>query len=101
MGMLSFKWGPKKKKKNVKPREVKILFYQDMLRDANDLITKRLKTYDCFDVNVYTKILKDFYWLLDERNLTYRDPGFGDYEGKTTIVVGVQGADFEDHERRR
>ena len=98
MGMFSLKWG---QKKDTKPRNVKIRFYQDILRDANDLITKKLKTSDCFDVDFHTKILKHFYWLLDERNLSYFDPGFGDYEGKTTIVVGTKDADFEDHERRR
>lgn len=97
MGIFSFKWG----KKDTAPKNVKVMFFQDYLKEANKKITERLREYNCFDLNYPTKFLENLYWLLEERNLTYRDPGFGEYNGKTTIVVGVQGADFEDHERRR
>ena len=99
MGMLSFKWH----KKNTEPvrKGIKIMFFQDYLKEANNEITKKLKKWDCFDFNYPTKFLKNLYWLLEERNLTYRDPGFGEYDGKTTVVVGTLTADFKDHERRR
>jgi hypothetical protein len=97
MGMFSFKWGMNE----TAPKSVKVMFFQDYLKEANKKITKGLKEYSCFDLDFPTKFLKHLYWLLEERNLTYRDPGFGDFSNKTTIVVGVQGADFEDHERRR
>ena len=98
MGMLSFKWG---KKKDTAPKYFKVMFFQDYVKKANEQITENLGKWNCFDIDFPTKFLDHLYWLIKERNLDYRDPGWGDFRGKTTIVIGTKDADFKDHERRR
>jgi len=77
----------------------------DSLEGLSNLITKRLKQWDCFDVNVSSERLSAFKRVIVARGLEWANMEGGDepfvYDGIATLVVGERGADFEDHERRR
>jgi hypothetical protein len=77
----------------------------DSLEELNTLITENLKKWDCFDFDVTPKRLNALKKILKGRDLEWvhmegEDEPF-EHKGIITLVVGIQGADFEDHERRR
>lgn len=98
------------KKRGKEPNNVKILSSTDELRELNDEVTEKLKKWKMFDLDVPVRRLgglvgrlrlNSIISVIEKRNLVWADPGFGDYEGKRTIVVGVRGSDFAQHERDR
>jgi hypothetical protein len=72
----------------------------DSLNTINDVITDKLKKWDCFDLDVEKSMLSAVKRVAKARDLEWRDPEF-EVDNVITIVVGHKGADFEDHERRR
>jgi hypothetical protein len=89
-----------------KPSGIKV---SDSLSKINDIISDRIKKWDCFDLDAPLErldavkrviVARDLEW----RNMEYPEKGTGEdfvHDGIVTLVVGVKGADFEDHERRR
>jgi len=75
----------------------------DSLEELSNLITEKLKKWDCFDFDVTPKRLNAMKKIIKGRDLewVYAMEDSEPYQGIVTLVVGVQGADFEDHERRR
>ena len=83
----------------------------DSLNTINDVITDKLKKWDCFDLDVEESTLPAVKRVFKARNLEWRHLGYPDkddpeaepciYGGIVTIVVGYKGADFEGHERER
>ena len=75
------------------------------LEELSNLLTEKLKEYDCFDfdvpmnrLNAMKKIIKgrDLEWV----NMEGADETF-EFNGVATIVIGKPGADFERHEQLR
>ena len=77
----------------------------DSLEELSNILTKSLKRSDCFDFDVSPKRLNAMKKIIKARDLEWAHMEGADepfeYQGVVTIVVGVQGADFEDHEQRR
>jgi len=75
----------------------------DSLEELSNLLTEKLKEWNCFDFDVSVKRLNAFKKIITGRDLewVYAMEDSVPYQGIVTLVIGVQGADFEDHERRR
>ena len=77
----------------------------DSLEELSNLITQKLKKWDCFDFDVTLKRLNAVKKIIKGRGLEWQNMHGADehfvYQDVVTIVIGVPGADFEDHERRR
>lgn len=82
------------------PINVVIMSPTEELRKLNDEVSSCLKKHNTFDIDVRNPRLSEFIKLVKERNLVWNDPELK-RGNKTTIVVGVQGSDFEKHERDR
>jgi len=77
----------------------------DSLSELSDLLTEKLRKHDCFDFDVTLRRLNALKKIIKARGLEWvhangQDEPF-EFEGVVTIVIGVQGADFEKHERER
>jgi len=72
----------------------------DSLEELNNVLTDKLKKWDCFDFDVPRHRLEAMKRAIEGRDLEWFDPDL-EIDDVITIVVGTKGADFEDHERRR
>jgi len=72
----------------------------DSLEELNNLITEKCDKWDTFDFNVTKKRLNAIKKIVINRELEWSDPDL-QIDDVVTIVIGKQGADFEDHEKRR
>ena len=73
----------------------------DSLLELDNLIIEKLdKGWSTFDFDVTKKRLNAVKKIVINRELKWSDPGLA-IDDVITIVIGKQGADFEDHERRR
>ena len=81
----------------------------DSLNTINDIITDKVKQWDVFDLDVEHSMLSPVKRVIKARDLEWRHmefPQLGDgetfiYDGIATLVVGVKGANFEEHEDNR
>ena len=77
----------------------------DSLSEISDIITERLGKWETFDLDVCEEQLSAVERVIKARDLEWRHMDGDDepfvYDGVATIVVGVLGSDFEDHEARR
>jgi hypothetical protein len=72
----------------------------DSLNTISEIITDKLRNWDCFDLDVESSMLPAVKRVIKARDLDWEDPGL-QYGGVITIVVGVKGADFKAHEEER
>ena len=72
----------------------------DSLNTISDIITTKLKRWDCFDLDVPKSRLEATKRVIRARDLEWVDPEL-EVDDVITLVVGVKGADFEEHERMR
>lgn len=98
------------KKRGKEPNNVRILSPTEELKELNDEITEKLKKWKIFDLDVPVNRLggligrlklHSIISVIEKRNLIWADPGFSNCKGKRTIVVGVRGSDFAQHEKDR
>lgn len=73
---------------------------EDSLTKINDVITDKLKKFDVFDLNVYKGRSSAVKRVIKARGLEWRNSEFM-IGSVIVLVVGVQGADFAEHERNR
>jgi hypothetical protein len=75
----------------------------ESLEELNNLMTKLLKEFDCFDFMVPVKFLDAVKRIVTARGLkySYTDDDEDPIEGIVFLVVGEQAADFEKHEQMR
>lgn len=88
------------KQNDNEPCNVTIKSHYDILRDLNDEITKKLKKFDVFDIEVPLRRMEQFLQIVKERNLDWR-PGDIVTNNKEVVVVGKKGIDFGQHEKER
>jgi len=75
----------------------------DSLEELSNLLTDKLIRWDCFDFDVTVERLNAFKKIIVARGLEWvyamDDPT--PWRGIVTLVVGVPGTDFEEHENLR